>query len=110
MVSSVARIASSLGRDETILVTDETISCFGADIRKQRMVINRATERRIEPTIKPGDRQMQTLTVILAFAFMLVCPALAGNSQSTRQGIGTFAYNGSPIAASVSQPMVVATR
>ncbi len=53
---------------------------------------------------------MQTLTVILAFAFMLICPALAGNSDSGRSGIGTFAYNGSPISASVSQPMIVATR
>jgi hypothetical protein len=53
---------------------------------------------------------MQTLTVMLAFAFMLICPALAGNSDSGRPGIGTFAYTGSPIAVSVSQPIVVATR
>jgi len=53
---------------------------------------------------------MQALSVILVLAFMLLCPALAGNSDSSRPGIGTFAYNGSPIAASVSQPVVVATR
>jgi hypothetical protein len=53
---------------------------------------------------------MQTLTLMLAAAFMLVFPALAGNSESARQGIGTFAYNGSPLAVSVSQPIVVAAR
>ena len=53
---------------------------------------------------------MQTLSFILAFAFMLICPALAGNSDSGRPGIGTFAYNGSPVAVSVSQPIVIATR
>ena len=53
---------------------------------------------------------MQTLSFILAFAFMLVCPALAGNSDSGRPGIGTFAYNGSPIAVSAPQAIVVAAR
>jgi hypothetical protein len=53
---------------------------------------------------------MQALSVILVMAFMVVCPALAGNSDSGRPGIGTFAYRGSPIAASVSQPIVVAAR
>lgn len=53
---------------------------------------------------------MQTLSFFLALAFMLVCPALAGNSDSGRRGIGTFAYGGSPISVSVSQPIVVATR
>jgi hypothetical protein len=53
---------------------------------------------------------MQTLSFILVLAFMLVCPALTGNSDSDRPGIGTFAYNGSPVAISASQPMVLATR
>jgi hypothetical protein len=74
------------------------------------MVISRATERRTAPTAKPGDDQVQTLSFILAFAFMLVCPVLAGNSDSGRPGIGTFAYGGSPIAVFASQPIVVATR
>jgi hypothetical protein len=53
---------------------------------------------------------MQTLSFILALAFMLVWPALTGNSDSGRPGIGTFAYSGSPIAVSASQPIVVAIR
>jgi hypothetical protein len=96
--------------DETILMGDETISCFAADIRKQRMVINPATERRAAPAAKPGDSQMQTLSFILAFAFMVVWPALAGNSDAGRPGIGTFAYSGSPIAVSAPQAIVVAAR
>jgi hypothetical protein len=96
--------------DETILVGDETISRFGADMRKQPMVINPATERRTTPAAKPGDSQMQTLSFILAFAFMLICPALAGNSDAGRPGVGTFAYNGSPIAVSAPQAIVVAIR
>jgi hypothetical protein len=41
--------------DETLLVGHETISRFGADIRKQRMVINPATERRTTPAANPGE-------------------------------------------------------
>jgi hypothetical protein len=62
------------------------------------------------PAAKPGDGQMQTLSFIVALAFMLVYPAFTGNSDNGRPGIGTFAYNGSPIAVSVSQPIVLATR
>jgi hypothetical protein len=74
------------------------------------MVINPATERRTAPIANPGDSQMQTLSFILAFAFMVICPALAGNSEAGRPGIGTFAYNGSPIAVTAPQAIVVATR
>ena len=53
---------------------------------------------------------MQTLSFMLAFAFVAVWPALAGNSDAGRPGIGTFAYGGSPIAVSVPQAIVVAAR
>ena len=58
---------------------------------------------------KTGDSQMRTLSFILAFAFVLAGPSMAGSSEHTLPGIGTFAYNGSPIAAA-SQPVVVAAR
>ena len=51
---------------------------------------------------------MQTLSFILAFAFMLVWPALTGNLDSGRPGIGTFAYSGSPISTSAPHSMLVA--
>ena len=98
-------VSSRLG-DETILLPDETISCLGADIRKPRMVIKPATKRWVTPEPKTGDSQMRTLSFILALAFVLA-PSVAGLSDSL-PGIGIFVYNGSPIAASAPQAVVVA--
>ncbi|HEY3680720.1 MAG TPA: hypothetical protein VGL45_18540 [Bradyrhizobium sp.] len=53
---------------------------------------------------------MRILSFMLAFAFMLVCPALAGNSEAGLPGVGTFAYSGSPVAVAVPQAVVVAAR
>jgi hypothetical protein len=55
------------------------------------------------------DSQMRALSFILAFAFLLVGPSLAGSSDNSLPGIGTFAYNGSPIS-SPPEAMVVAAR
>jgi hypothetical protein len=49
---------------------------------------------------------MRTLSFILAFAFVLT-PSLAGLSDSL-PGVGTFAYNGSPIVTSAPQALRVA--
>jgi hypothetical protein len=103
-------IVSSGRGDETILPGHEIISRFGADIRKRRVAINWATKRRAAPAAKPGDSQMQTLSFILAFAFILAGPTIAGSSDSSLPGIGTFAYNGPPIAVSAPQTMIVAAR
>jgi hypothetical protein len=56
-----------------------------------------------------GDSQMRTLSFILAFAFVLA-PSVAGLSDAGLPGIGTFAYNGSPIATSAPQAIVVAAK
>jgi hypothetical protein len=53
---------------------------------------------------------MRTLSFVLAVAFVLVGPSLAGSSESSLPGIGTFAYSGSPIVMSASQAVVVAAR
>ncbi len=53
---------------------------------------------------------MKTLSFVLAFAFLLVGPSMAGSADSGLPGIGTFAYNGSPIAISAPPAIVVATR
>jgi hypothetical protein len=74
------------------------------------MVINTPTKRRAAPTGKTGDSQMQTLSFILAFAFILAGPTLAGSSDGNLPGIGTFAYNGSPIVTSAPQAVLVAAR
>jgi hypothetical protein len=55
-----------------------------------------------------GDSQMRTTSFILAFAFILAGPSMAGSSDQALPGVGTFAYNGSPVATPASQPMVVA--
>ena len=53
---------------------------------------------------------MRTFSFILAFAFILAGPTLAGSSDNGLPGIGTFAYNGSPVATAAPQAMVVAAR
>jgi hypothetical protein len=53
---------------------------------------------------------MRTFSVIFAFAFVLIGPSMAGSSDGSLPGIGTFAYNGSPIATSASQTVLVASR
>ena len=52
---------------------------------------------------------MQSLSFVLALAFILAGPTLAGSSDNL-PGVGTFAYTGSPIVMSASQPIVVAAR
>ena len=47
---------------------------------------------------------MRTFSFILAFAFILAGPSMAGSADQSLPGAGTFAYHGSPGVA----PMVVA--
>ena len=51
---------------------------------------------------------MRTISFILAFAFVLAGPSLAGSSDNSLPGIGTFSYNGAPISTSAPQPIIVA--
>jgi hypothetical protein len=53
---------------------------------------------------------MRTFSFILAFAFILAGPTLAGSSDNGLPGIGTFAYNGSPVITDAPQAMLVAAR
>ena len=48
------------------------------------------------------------ISFILAFAFVLAGPSMAGSSNSDVPGIGTFSYTGSPIAGATTQAIVVA--
>jgi hypothetical protein len=90
--------------------TTKPFPAFGVDVRKHRLVINPITKKRRTAPAKTGDSQMRTLSVILAFAFVLVGPSMAGSSDGSLPGIGTFAYNGSPIAISAPQAVLVASR
>ena len=44
---------------------------------------------------------MRTISFILAFAFILAGPSMAGTSDGSLPGIGTFSYSGSPAISSV---------
>jgi hypothetical protein len=67
-------------------------------------------ERRTAPASKTGDSQMRTLSFILAVAFVLAGASIAGSSDASLPGIGTFTYSGSPVAASAPETIVVAAR
>ncbi|WP_187399374.1 hypothetical protein [Bradyrhizobium paxllaeri] len=53
---------------------------------------------------------MRNLSFILAFAFVLAGPSMAGSSDQGLPGVGTFAYSGSPVATTALQPMVIAAK
>ena len=51
---------------------------------------------------------MRTISFILAFAFVVAGTSMAGFVENGLPGVGTFAYNGSPVVA--SHALVVAAR
>jgi hypothetical protein len=53
---------------------------------------------------------MRTLSFVVAFAFVLVAPSLAGSPGSSLPGAGAFVYNGSPVVDLAPHAVVVATR
>jgi hypothetical protein len=67
-------------------------------------------QRWTAPAVETGDSQMRTLSFVLACAFVLVGPSIAGSLDGSLPGIGTFAYNGSPIVPTAPAALVVATR
>jgi hypothetical protein len=54
----------------------------------------------------PGDNHMRTVSFILALAFVVAGPSMAGSVQSGLPGVGTFSYNGSPVVTQL--PLVIA--
>jgi hypothetical protein len=91
--------------NETIRLGHETIFRFGADIRKQPRGIRFPRNGGGRRYGKPGDSPMRTISFILAFAFILAGPSMAGSSDQGLPGIGTFSYNGSPVAPA---PLMIA--
>ena len=53
---------------------------------------------------------MRIVSFILAFAFILAGPSMAGSSDNGLPGIGTFSYNGSPLTTTAPDALVVAAR
>jgi hypothetical protein len=96
--------------DETILPGDETISGFSRRHPETPAGYQSHNETaRQRRQAETGDSQMRTLSFILAFAFVLAGPSVAGWSDTGLPGIGTFAYNGSP-SVTAPQTIVVAAR
>jgi hypothetical protein len=60
--------------------------------------------------IQTGDSHMRTISFILALMFVLAGSSMAGSYDVGLPGIGTFTYNGSPIATSATRDFVVAAR
>jgi hypothetical protein len=96
-----------LSRNETNLAGHETILPGGADVPKQCSATKFSTTRRT--ALLTGDRQMRTLSFILAFAFILAGPSMAGSVENSLPGIGAFSYNGS-LLNPLPQAMIVAAR
>ena len=94
---------------ETILPGDETIFRFWRrtpeTLDGYQIGNNNGGQRR---QAKTGDSQMRTLSFILAFAFVLAGPSLAGSSDTSLPGVGTFAFTGSIVTS--APPVVVAAR
>jgi hypothetical protein len=95
--------------DETILLATKPFSAFGAEFRKPGMVIKRPTnsggQRRAG---KSGEKSMRTVSFILAFVFVVAGSSMAGSVESGLPGVGTFSYNGTPVAP--SHTLIVAAR
>lgn len=51
---------------------------------------------------------MRNFSFILAFALVFGGNLMTGSSESNLPGVGTFAYNGSPVVAEAAKPIVVA--
>jgi hypothetical protein len=55
-------------------------------------------------------QSMRTLSFVLAVAFVVAGPSMAGSLDSSLPAIGTFAYSGSPIVTLAPDALVVAAR
>jgi hypothetical protein len=53
---------------------------------------------------------MRTISFILAFAFILAGPSMAGSRDGNLPGIGTFAYNGSSVTDAAARIVVAYAR
>jgi hypothetical protein len=82
---------------------------FGAERRKRRIVINLATTTADSAGgLNRRESHMRSLSFILAFAFVLAGPSLAGSSDTSLPGAGTFAYTSSPTVTSALSVVVAA--
>jgi hypothetical protein len=96
--------------DETNAGRHETIFCFWRRYPETAQGYQTPNETAGTAGTDTGDSQMRTISFILAFAFILAGPSMAGTSDNGLPGIGTFSYNGSPVTTSAPQLMLVAAK
>jgi hypothetical protein len=77
---------------------------------RNRPWLSTSQRRRRTPATEFGENFMRTLSLILAFGFVLAGSSFAGSPDGNVPGIGTFQYSGSPIMIPAPQPIVVAAR
>ena len=95
--------------DETIVLCHETILRFWRRCPETADGYQ-VTNETAETPARNRRRPMRTISFILAFAFILAGPSMAGSSDQGLPGVGTFAYSGSTLANPAPQPMVVAAK
>jgi hypothetical protein len=103
-------IVSSARRRRNNSPRDETIFRFGRRTPETPHGYQGTNNNGGKPVATTGDSQMRALSIVLAFAFVIVGPSVAGSVDNSLPGVGTFAYTGSHIVASAPQAMVVAAR
>ena len=94
---------------KTILLWDETIFRFWHRCPETADGYKGTNETAGTAGHGQPETEMRTTSFILAFAFVLVGPSMAGSSDGPA-GHRYFTYNGSPVAVPALQPMVVAAK
>ncbi|WP_194475558.1 hypothetical protein [Bradyrhizobium sp. CCBAU 51753] len=85
---------------------DETIFHFWCRTPETANRYQTANKTAATPVTIAETVKMRTISFILAFAFVMAGSSMAGSPENGLPGIGTFSYNGTPIATPA--PMVVA--
>ena len=109
-IVEICSFMSSARRRRNNSLRDETIFRFRRRTPETPNGYQGANNNGGKPVAPTGDSQMRTLSIILAFAFVLAGASVAGSVDNSLPGIGTFAYTGSPIVTSAPQAVVVAAR
>jgi hypothetical protein len=99
---------SSHDRRRNNFPCDETILGFWRRTPETRHGYQGRNKTAPSATGITGDSQMRTISLILAFAFVLAGSSMAGSAETGMPGIGTFSYNGSPVVT--PHAIVVAAR
>lgn len=96
------------GSDETHGLVDETI------LRLARRAAETAPGYQLPNDMADcaghGRCKMRFASLILAFAFLFAGPSLAGSTDGGLPHIGSFAFNGAPVAAAPAALVVASIR